>query len=113
MSGFPLRFTVGHERYAGTGEDELGNETESWSSPVSVLVFGWEPPKSTEPVLAGHDRVVVDLRLYAPKSMAPAPRDRVVVDGEQFEVIGWPEDPNNNPWFKPGLVTVNLRRVEG
>ena len=111
---FPLKFTVKHERYAGTtGEDENGNEIAAWAEPVEVKVFGWEPPKSTEPALAGHDRVLVDIKLYAPRAMDAGPADRVWLDGKKFEVLGYPEDPNNNSFWAPGLVTVNLRRVEG
>ncbi|MCZ1070817.1 hypothetical protein [Rhodococcus sp. A5(2022)] len=114
MSGpFPLTIPVGLERYSGAGEDELGNEVESWSPPEEHLVFGWESPVSAEPELAGHDRVVVDVKLYAPRSMGPGPRDRIRLDGALFEVIGYPQDPNNNPWWQPGLMTVLLRRVEG
>lgn len=110
---FSLTRSVEHFVYDGTGEDELGNEVPSYAEPVTVHVFGWEPPRSDEPALAGHDRVVVDLKLYAPQSMGAKPADRVVVNGKRFEVIGWPEDPNDNGIWSPGLVSVNLRRIEG
>jgi len=45
--------------------------------------------------------------------LGPGPKDRVVLDGARFEVVGYPQDPNNNPWWQPGLVTILLRRVEG
>lgn len=112
-AAFPLTISVGLERYSGTGEDELGNEVESWSAAESHLVFGWEPPVSTDPELAGHDRVIIDMKLYAAQSMNPGPRDRVTLDGRRFEVIGYAQDPNHNPWWRPGLVTVLLKRVEG
>lgn len=111
---FPLKFAVSHRKYLGTAdEDELGNEIGAWADQVEVKVFGWEPPKSTEPALAGHDRVLVDIKLYAPRSMGAGPADRVWLDGKKFDVIGYPEDPNNNSFWAPGLVTVNLRRAEG
>jgi hypothetical protein len=112
-AAFPLRIPVELERYDGGGEDELGNEGEFWGAPEEHLVFGWEPTTSDEPELAGHDRVVVDMKLYASRSMNPGPKDRMNLDGQRFEVIGYPQDPNNNPWWKPGLVTILLRRVEG
>lgn len=110
---FSLTRSVEHAAYVAAGEDELGNEVASYALPVTVRVFGWEPPRSDEPALAGHDRVVVDLKLYAPQSMGAKPADRVVVNGKRFEVIGWPEDPNDNGIWSPGLVSVNLRRIEG
>lgn len=99
--------------FDGTEVDELENVIDSWAAPVEVMVFGWEPPVSSEPLLAGHDRVVVDLKLYGPRSFSVVPRDRVVVDGRLFEVVGYPQDPNFNPWWQPGLVTILLKRIEG
>ncbi len=105
------------ERYqAEAGEDENGNEISGYAPPVEVLVFGWENPRtrrSDEPVLAGHERVLVDVDLYAPQSLNIAPKDRLILNGKRFEVLGYPDDPNNNPWWRPGLVTVSLRRIEG
>lgn len=113
MTAFPCRIPILHEVFDGGGEDAHGNIVESWAPPVEVLVFGWEPPKSTEPVLAGHDRVVVDIVLYGPRDRQVRPRDRIALGGGRFEVVGIPGDPNNNPWFQPGLVTIYLRRVDG
>ncbi|MDM7488714.1 hypothetical protein QT969_10465 [Rhodococcus sp. CSLK01-03] len=113
MTQFSLTVPVQVERYSGGVVDELGNETEGWSAPESVLVFGWEAPVSAEQVLAGHERVVVDVKLYAGRSIAIGPRDHITLDGKAFEVVGYPQDPNNNPWWQPGLVTVLLRSLEG
>lgn len=93
--------------------DAHNNPIEGWSAAADVLVFGWEPVKSTEPAVAGHDRVVVDMLLYAPLSLTVGAHDRFVISGKRYEVIGDVGDPNNNPWFRPDRVTVNLRRVEG
>lgn len=101
------------ERYGGGGEDELGNEVEFWGAPEEHLAFSAEPPVSTEPERAGHDRVIVDMNLYAPVSIGYGPKDRVTIYGHRFEVIGYPQDPNMGPWWKPGLCTIKLRRVEG
>lgn len=113
MSPFPLKFPAQIERYFDGIENELGNKTPGWLPAETVLVFGWEPPVSAEPELAGHDRVVVDVKLYAPQELNPGPKDRITLDGRQFEVIGYPQDPNNNPFWQPGLVTVLLKRIEG
>ncbi|MBM4525177.1 hypothetical protein GS462_11220 [Rhodococcus hoagii] len=118
--GFPLNKKVLHKRYLGPlldadGApvlDAHGNETDTYADPDEQPVFGWEPPRSTEPALAGHARVVVDIKLYAPQSMGAAEHDQVLIRGEVFDVVGEAEDPNNNSWWAPGLVTVNLHRVE-
>lgn len=110
---FELTLPFELERYDGGGEDELGNEMEYWGAPEELLAFAAEPPVSTEPELAGHDRVIVDMNLYAPIDVGIGPKDRVVLAGNRFEVVGHPQDPNMNPWWPPGLCTVKLRRVEG
>ncbi len=103
-----------HEVYSeSVAVDAHNNPIEGWAPPVEVRVFGWEPPKSTEPVVAGHDRVIVELLMYAPQSMNAQAHDRVRINGKQYEVIGEDSDPNNNPFFIPGMVSLQLRRVEG
>lgn len=115
---FPLLFTVGIHTFTEGVDDGYGNTTPGYDPPlgdpgVEHKVFGWGVPKSVEPKIAGHNRVIVDVELYGPTGMA-GPHDVVdLPDFGQFEVIGEPEDPNNNPWFQPGLVTYNLRKVEG
>ncbi|ASN67441.1 hypothetical protein 7S11_3 [uncultured Caudovirales phage] len=109
----PALFTVSVKAFKADSEDELGNPIESWAPPVPLKVYGWSAPRSTEPKLAGHDRVVVDVELLAPEGFLVRPRDRVLLEGGEFEVIGYPEDYNHGPFgFRPGLV-VNLQRVEG
>lgn len=106
---------IEHEVYSATAQtDAHGNPVAGWLPPTEVLVFGWEPPRSSEPYTPGHDqRAVIEMLLYAPQSMNPKAPDRVRLGGVPFEVVGVAGDPNNNPWFEPGLVTVNLKRVEG
>lgn len=118
--GFPLNKKALHKKYLGPVRDEHGeavldghgNEIDDHADPIEKKVFGWEPPKSTEPALAGHNRLVVDIKLYAPRSMGVREHDKVILDGVEYDVVGLPEDPNNNSWWAPGLVTVNLHRVE-
>lgn len=104
-----------HEAYSASATtDAHGNDRPGYLPAVEVLVWGWEPPRSAEPFTAQHpDRVVIDMLLYAPQSMNAKSRDRVKLSGQTHEVIGIAGDPNNNPWFRPGLVTYNLKRVEG
>lgn len=104
-----------HEVYsAAATQDAHGNTIPGYLSPAPVLVWGWEPPRSDEPFVHQHDdRVVINMLLYAPRSMKAKARDRVLLGGAKYELIGIAGDPNNNPWFRPGLVTYNLKRVEG
>ena len=110
---FPLLFTVGVRAFLPGAEDAHGNPIEDWAPATPHKVYGWSVPSSTEPKLAGHDRVIVDVELLAPEGFPASPRDKVVLDGVEFQVLGYAEDFNHGPFgFRPGLV-VNLQRVEG
>lgn len=109
----PLLFTVGVRAFLPGAEDEHGNPIEDWAPATPHKVYGWSAPSSTEPKMAGHDRVIVDVELLAPEGFPAKPRDLVVLDGVEFQVLGYAEDFNHGPFgFRPGLV-VNLQRVEG
>lgn len=110
---FPTPYTVQRLPYVEGATDAHGNPVESWGAPEDVAVYGWAAPNSTEPKLAGHDRVVVDVEVYAPTSFA-GPRDKVTLPaGKTYRVEGEPEDYNHGPFgWQPGYV-VNLSRVEG
>lgn len=110
---FPLRHTVGHRAYNAGVVDEYGNDTEGWSAAVTKAVYGWGAPNTDEPKLAGHDRDTVSIELLVPPGFVCGARDRMILDGLEYEVIGDPETYDHNPFtWNPGGV-VNLRRVNG
>lgn len=113
-SGFPLLFSVGHRVWSEDGSyDDHGNPAEDWSAPVVKAVYGWGAPNGDEPKMAGHDRVTVQVELLVPPGFVCSPRDRILLDGVEHEVIGPVESYDHNPFgWNPGGV-VNLRRVEG
>ncbi|MFF1531488.1 head-tail adaptor protein [Cellulomonas sp. NPDC058312] len=110
----PLPFTAGLRAFIGSAEDDLGNPTEGWGTAVETSAVWWTPSSvaTSEQKMAGHDRVVVDLVMVVDSATAVGPRDRVVIDGRDFEVIGYPEDFDHGPWWQPGRKPVNLRRIE-
>lgn len=115
---FPLLFDVGVHRYTAGSSQGYGETSDDYTPPkdsagTAVKVYGWSTPKSDEPKLAGHDRIIVDLELLIPPDMTLGPYDLVDVDGVQYEVIGEPEDYNHgfHAW-QPGRVA-NLRKVSG
>lgn len=119
---FPTVFTVGRHAYTAGATDEYGEIAVGYTpakdaTGTQVAVYAWAVPTSTEPKLAGHDRVIVDLELLAPPETLIGPYDLVdITDGEyagQYEVLGDPADYNHGPWlFRPGKV-INLRKVSG
>lgn len=110
---FICRYTVGVRTYSEDGEDPRGNRIETWSDPVSTPVYGWGPPQSAEPDIPGHDRVTVDLELYVPPGFRATAHDKIVLEGEEFDVVGRPADYGHGPFgYNPGAV-VKLTRTEG
>ncbi len=117
---FPTLFQVGVHAFTESLVLDDYNEIEPVYAPAKdadgtpVPVYGWSTPDSTEPPVAGHDRVIVDLQLLAPPTTTIGAHDLVDIPDEgQFEVIGDPLDFDSGPFgFKPGKV-INLRRVEG
>lgn len=108
---YPLTIPVGRVRRTVGPPDDLGNDTEIEET-GTVLVFGWSQVNPMEPVVAGHERLQVDVQLIAgPGDFLPD--DAVVLDdGPPFEVVGEPADPNQNPWWSPGVVVINLKRSQ-
>lgn len=109
---FPLHHTVRKISRTITGRNKLGNAvTEETTS--EVLVAGWAQPSSDEPKQAGHERLTVDLEIYAPPG-AFSEGDAVDIPGYgTLEVIGHPENYSHSPFgWDPGLVVVNTRRKD-
>lgn len=106
-----------HEWSEGV-DDGYGGTEDVYTPPLDQpggahLVFAIYTGSSEEPKVAGHDRVIVDGSMIGPAGIV-SPHGRVTHNTlGAFEVVGEPEDYNNNPWFQPGVVVYNLRRVEG
>lgn len=111
MPDYPLTIPVTRVRREVGPPDGLGNDTEVETT-ESVMVFAWSQTSPAEPIVAGHERLEVDVQMYSgPGDFLPD--DAVVLDaGDPFDVIGEPVNYNNNPWWQPGLEVINLRRVQ-
>lgn len=109
---FPLPWTAGHRVYSEGADDAHGNPIRSWAAPVDVPTLWWSP-SSTEPLLAGHDRVSVDVVMAVDSALAVSPHDRFVLDSKEYEVIGFPEDYDHGPYVAPGRKPVYLNRLDG
>lgn len=110
----PTPYTVGVRAYVAGVEDVHGNAKDSWGDPVVQAVHGWAPPvPSAEPFESGRNAVTWDLDLYCPLGFVVGPRDRVVVDGVEYDVVGGLEDFTHGPWQWAAGVRVSLKRVSG
>lgn len=111
MSLFPLPWSCQRLAWSGGAEDDHGNAVPSWASPVTVECMWWSPT-SYEPLLepTGGDRVIVDLVLVVAASQVVDHRDRFIVGGKTFEVVGLPKDYNHGPFgFAPGRIVIDLK----
>ncbi len=108
---FPTLWTVDVLPYAGSAADDYGNSSPSYGQPVPQPVYAWAPT-TTDEVTVDRDVATTDLTLLAPASFSCSSRDRVVVDGKTYEVVGDVQDFNHGPFgFSPG-IRVLLRRSE-
>lgn len=96
-------------------KDRLGNPvTRQVEDDEPVWVHSWRIVSSDEPILAGHERAVVDARMVA--AVGDFVRtDNVELPGEpgRFEVVGRPINVDHNPWLHVGREIVNLKEVSG
>lgn len=111
---FPLTIPIEVSRGVVVELDRWNDEKIVQSPFETVMVFAWTvnpvEEKSGESTL----RVIDQLEVILPPEDAPPPSGQFrTPDGDVWQVDGSPSDPNNNPWWKPGLVTVKARRVDG
>lgn len=111
----PLPFVAQHLPITLGAEDAHGNPVETWG-PATDMPCTWWSPSSTEPALAGHDRVIVDLVIVLDAEVAALVdhRDRFAVEGRTYSVQGLPEDYDHGPFgWSPKRRALALKRVEG
>lgn len=111
MAMFPTPWVALHHPYIAGATDAHGNETEAWEvAAVSVPVYGWATPGSDTEINVRRTLVERDLDLYSPTNPF-GPKDRVMLGGQMFEVVGYAEDYNHGPFgFTPGY-RINLNRA--
>lgn len=110
---FPTPWTVGHHVFTGTGQDDLGNDVETWASPVDAKVIGWYA--SMLETLAGHtSRVESDIDLLIPSDSTIAIHDKVDLPGfaKPFRVMAIEDYCHGFHQWQPGNVA-KLKQVSG
>lgn len=110
---YPLAYEVTRVRRETGGEDELGNDVMT-TTREAIAVFGWWYTSPEEPMIARHERVAVDVSLIAAVgSFRPSDAVELPGDPEHYEVVGYPQNYDNNPWWSPGREVVTLAKIEG
>ena len=93
------RFLIQHLARIEEAEDSWGTKHSVWANPDTEI----------RDIGTGTRRA---LSLYAATGFA-RPGDHVVIDGETYEAIGYPEDFTHGPFGFPAGYRINLQRTEG
>ena len=115
MSAIPSPHRISVRRFIAGAKDEFNNSVPSWAAAQPWDVRSVDPLTGREPGIQFRDMATLALVVQADKTPeVPGYRDRVVVDGEEYDVDGRPDDWTMGPWANPAAgVTVYLKRVEG
>lgn len=105
--------TVQHEAFSAGAADGHGNAVDAWAAPVPVGIYAFNPGVPADLTTPGHDRDVSEPSLYVPSGVIMAPRDRVVVRGEPYEVDGDTQVFRNPFGSCMDGNKINLRKVAG
>jgi hypothetical protein len=119
---FPAPFKVGVHSYAAGASDAYNIINPGYTPPLTgpgtpTAVYGWSVPRTAEPALTGHDRVIIDVQLFAPAGTAITAYDWIDLPDGIYEVIGAADDYTHDPFSGGGAGTAglvfNLRKVSG
>ena len=91
--------------------DSHGNEVRNWSTATSVTMNGWLAQRIRDENNDNRDARISDWHLTVPTGSDITALDRVVIDGQTFELDG----PPNTAWTPrgPHHIECSLRVVEG
>ena len=114
VMGFALTQVIDVSGPATVTVDRFGNERETPGAFAPVKVFAWSVNPRDEEQGDHVLRTIDELKVVLRAEDAPSPGGRFrTPDGQVWEVEGNPRDPNNNPWFRPGLVVCMGKKVTG
>ena len=100
-------------KFVAGAEDVYGNASSEWREWALLKGCAFDPGSSSEPRLAGQERVIVEPTLYAAYDAPVEALDRLIVGDQTYEVEGvarrW-----ENPFSGRRLgCVVSLRLVSG
>lgn len=98
----------GIRRHTGTSRDRNGNPIETWSAPEAHKAFSIGPRYATE---QDGRLTITGLVLGIPEDFGIRPKDRIVIDQQEWTVDGALVNANRGPFsYRPGWV-LNVRRA--
>lgn len=112
----PTPYMIQVERWSANAasRDAHGNPVESYAAAVDVAVHWIVGADSAEGVAGGRRHAEAVLQVGAPAGTVVAERDRVVINGARWQVVGEPLDFTRGPWAMPFAgITFELKRDRG
>lgn len=80
--------TVQWQKFTGGVENAHGNVRDTWAPAVDVGIYAFNPGTTQDALIPGSDSDIARPSIYAPTSVVMGARDRVIIDGERYEVDG-------------------------
>lgn len=115
MSEYPELHTIGHAVHSSSGDDGYGNPVDAWADAVDRSVNAIYPGTPGEDYEPGRNPSTIPMIVLGSTDQLGTVtyRDRIVWDGDTFEVEGNPESFDFGPFdFEPG-IRIRMVRVEG
>src|SRR5699024_750404 len=105
--------TVEHVRWSHDERNAHNQLTPVFAEPEEVPNVGVDVPSPTEPLNGIAHRQVVDLVAFLPAGYAVDHRDKLIIRGQEYEVVG--DSPPITNFFTgtPFLTETKLKRVTG
>ena len=105
--------TVEHVRWLHDERNAHNHLTPVFAEPESVSNVGVDVPSPTEPLNGIDHRQVVDLVAFLPAGYTVDHRDKLIIRGQEYEVVG--DAPSITNFFTgtPFLTETKLKRVTG
>ena len=113
MANFTAGEAIQRLAFRSGATDPRGNPIEAWADPVVIENVAFDPGATSEPRMAGHDRVIVEPTVYADFDLPLSPRDRVIVRGQTYEVEGEVRRWRNPYSGRRAGAVATLKRVTG
>lgn len=114
VTSIPTPYTLGLRRYVAGTKDAHGNTGATFSDPEPLPAHFVAPGSMTEPAQTNRDLSLVAYTIGVQPGTLVTERDRVLVDGIEYEIDGRPADWTRGPWSDTrGGIIIELRKAEG
>lgn len=105
--------TVQHVRWSHDEPNAHNQMKPVFHEPVEITNVGVDVPSPTEPLNGINERQIVDLVIFLPAGSTVDHRDKFIIRGQEYQVIGDAPPITNFFTGTPFLTETKLKRVTG